>query len=110
MSTVAKNDTYAKLATPPYSEAMNDRDPNLPESKYSLVQMGEYTISIDKIVGMRTSCCFFCCGCVSTLKIEYGDPRSNKKWSEKFRFWCNDASAQFYQTKINALLGIKPLQ
>src|SRR5216684_4622045 len=87
----------------PGSQAMDERDSKT--GKYTLVQVGEYSIATDKINGMWASCCCLGCCYFSTLKIEYRDPVTQASWIQKFRFCCDDAGAINAQTKINNYLG-----
>lgn len=102
-----------KVESPPYAtlggpnpQEMKESSHNSKQWTYSSVQVGEFAISTDKINHMWASCC---CGCVSTLKIEYLDLETKKSWVRKFRFWCDDAGALNALTKINAHLGGKSL-
>jgi hypothetical protein len=93
----------------PKTEVMTEGASNAKKGTYSLLQVRDYSIATEKILGMSSSCCCLGCCFFSTLKIEYLDKETNRKWTQKFRFCCDETAAYETQVKINEYMGNKIL-
>jgi hypothetical protein len=94
---------------PPYLNLGCPDQQKMKDNTPKMVQVGSHAFYTENITDLNESCCFFCCGCLSTLHVEKTDPNTNKKSTKNYTFWCNDSAAANAITKIREYMGGKRL-